>query len=102
MKITISTQLKQMDGIKPMPNLEKNGIPLTLKDVCMSALLIPTAKDDGKQKDADYKLFKEKLRDAGKEVELTAEEVARIKEKIGLTQPPLILGQAWEMLEKNQ
>jgi len=98
MKIKITDEIKQVDGTKPILNQE-NGNALTLKDVCINALLSPDKDDDAKKKFSDYETFK-KLRDANKEVELSAEEISRIKKKIGNIYPALVLGQAWEKLEK--
>jgi len=96
MKIKINQEIKQMDGIKSIANPE-NGKPMTLKDVCINALLAPNQKDDEKAKYSDYELFI-KLRDV-EEIDLKAEEIVRIKKKIGLAYPPLVLGQAWDFLE---
>jgi len=99
MKITLTTVIKQIDGVKPLLN-QDNGMSLTLRDVCSIALLAPDQKDEAKQKFSDYEIFK-KVRDAKKEVELTAEEIVRIKKKIGIVYAALILGQAYELLEKD-
>ena len=95
----MTTVIKQSDGIKPIMNPD-TGKSMTLKDVCINALLVPNEKDEAKQKYTDYEVFK-KLRDSNKEVELTAEEIARIKKKIGDIYPALVLGQAWEGLENS-
>ena len=101
MKIKITDVIKQIDGIKPIENPE-NKKAMTLKDVCINALLASDQKDEAKQKFTDYETFK-KLRDSNKEVELSAEEISRIKMKIGNIYPALVLGQAWEKLEgKNE
>lgn len=98
MKIKINQEIKQTDGIKSIANPE-NGKPMTLKDVCINALLalVPNQKDDENAKYLDYELFL-KLRDV-EEIDLKAEEIVRIKKKIGLAYPPLVLGQAWDFLE---
>jgi hypothetical protein len=100
MEIKITSEIKKADGVKAIPNSE-NGQPLTLRDVCINAVLTPDKDDTQKQKFSDYEIFK-RLRDADKEVELTAEEIARIKKKINNIYPALVLGQAYEMLENVQ
>ena len=102
MKINLTTQMKQADGIKPIANRdpEKNGLPMTLKDVCINALLAPDQKETEKDKYSDYELF-QKLRDV-KEIDLKSEEIVRIKKKIGLIYPALIMGQAFDLLENKK
>jgi len=104
MKINIESEIKQADGIKPIanPDPERNAEPMTLKDVCINALLAPDQKETDKEKYSDYELF-QKIRDV-KEVDLKTNEIVRIKKKIGLIYPALVLGQAWDLLEgkKNE
>ena len=71
---------------------------MTLRGVCIGSVLHPTTEDDEKIKYQRYEIYK-KLRDAEIQVELTIEELATIKKCIGQLQPPLIMGQAFEMLE---
>lgn len=96
MKIKINVQLKGVDGISAIGDTEN---PMTLKDVCVSSILTPVADDSEKGKFEKWEIFK-KLRDAKEEVTLTAEEITVIKKGIGKFQPPLILGQCFELLEK--
>jgi len=74
------------------------GNPLTMREVCINSLLIPSQGDDEKLKWERYEIFK-KLRDAKDEVELKLEELNIIKKSVGRTQPPLIMGQCFEILE---
>jgi len=105
MKIKINCPILGIDGIKPIPNPDSPGgrldppLPLTLKDVCINAVLSPMEGDDEKKKFTKWEIFK-KLREAKEEVELTAEEIVIIKKGIGKFNPPLVLGQSFEMLEK--
>lgn len=92
MKIKINENLKGIDGQNIAP-------PMTLKNVCITSILTPTEGDDEKKKFEKYEIFK-KLRDAKEDVTLTAEEIAVVKKGIGKFQPPLILGQCFELLEK--
>jgi len=98
MKIKMGSELKQADGIRAITNSEtqKN---MTLRDVCINALLTPQKDENEKDKYSDYELFK-KIRDGGADVDLKTEEVVHIKKKIGLIYPALILGQAYDLLEK--
>ena len=96
MKIKINQEIKNIEGKQILRDANK---PLTLKDVCVNCILSPTEGDDEKKKWDKYEIYK-KLRDAKDEVTLTAEEVTVIKKAIGRFEPPLILGQCFEALEK--
>lgn len=98
MKVKINTTLKGVDGVKELPNPETKSA-LTLKDILISSLLTPDEKDDEKKKFEKWEIFK-KIRDAQDgEAELTIEEMALVKKGVGKFQPPLILGQCFELLE---
>jgi hypothetical protein len=73
---------------------------LTLKSVSVEALLA-TFNDEqslsGEEKAKRYLLATRIY--ANDELDLTVEEVAKIKQLVGKGYGPLIVGQAWEMLE---
>jgi len=98
MKIDLKKKLIGVDGIKALPNPD-NGKDLTLRDVCINAILQPRKDATGKQKAEAYELFL-KIRDAGNEIDLSVEQVAQIKKSIGEIYAPLISGQAWAILDK--
>jgi len=97
MKVKVNQELKDVNDL---PIKKPEGGNLTLKDVIITSVLSPIQGDDQKVKFDKYEIYK-KVKDdyVGGEVELTAEEIALIKKCIGQLQPPLILGQAFEMLE---
>ena len=100
MKVKINQKLLGVDGKTPLinPN-EKGGRPLTLRDVCITSILVPTdEKEDERKKFEKYEIFK-KLRGAKEEVTLKAEEIAVIKKAVAFHQPPLVMGQAFDMIE---
>jgi hypothetical protein len=94
MKIKINQKLLDALG----KEIVNNATPLTLKDVCIGSILTPIDGDDEKKKFEKYLIYK-KLRDATDEADLTIEDLAIIKKGIGKFQPPLILGQCFELLE---
>lgn len=101
MKIDMSQQLRGLDG---KPVLVKDGeesVPMKLSNVCVNALLTATEgdkKQSGEDKFKNYHLA-QKLHEKS-EVELEAEEVAKLKERVSKVFPsPLVVGQAWDMLE---
>ena len=101
MKINIAQKIKGLDGIKALPNSE-TGLDLTLKDVSINAILSPDEKQkDGKKKYTDYEIFV-KLRDAEKEIDLSSEEISRIKERGALVLGVLVYGQVVDLLEQKE
>ena len=91
MKFEINTTLK---GIKDEP------LQLTVKDVIIQSLLSPVNEDKQEEKWHKYEVYK-KVKEALDEVELKTEDVTLIKKMIGRFQPPLILGQCYEIIEDN-
>ena len=96
MKIKINQKLKDSDD---KDIIIGNRPAMTLRDVIVSSILNPAEKETQEQKYEKYSLFK-KLKDAKDEVELKIEDIALIKKAIGEIQPPLVLGQCWDLLEK--
>ncbi|MFA5152439.1 MAG: hypothetical protein WC554_07780 [Clostridia bacterium] len=116
MKININQTLKDVDGVTSVKD-QKTGKDLTLKDVCIGAVLMPVPRsygqdgsiidkgDSEKEKFEKWDIFK-KLRDAVPNeqgeiwVELVSDtEVAIVKKWLAYFQPQLILGQAVDMIE---
>jgi hypothetical protein len=95
MKLKLDTVLFLADDSTHIKN--EQGKPLTLKDVCISSILMPTQEDDEKKKFEKWEVFK-KLRN---EDDLSIEDVALIKKCIGKFQPQLIMGQCFELLENS-
>ena len=100
MKIDITQKIKGIDGTKALQNSETQK-DLTLGDVCINSILAPEEKQsDAKKKYTDYELFV-KLRDATKEVDLSSEEISRIKEKGAVVLGVLVYGQIVDYLEQK-
>lgn len=99
MKIKLKTVLKDVDGVTSL-STGKGKEVLILKEVCINSILTPSREDREQQKFQKWELFK-KIRDCKTdEIDLKAEEIVILKRSIGEIQPPLIMGQAFEMLEK--
>lgn len=108
MRIKIDQKIMRIDG-KPF-TYTNTGKPFTLKSIAIEALLyfrgmrnpqtgaIEEKEDTFDEKMVKYRIY-EKLKNAGKEVELTVEEITKIKKLIGETRPQLIVGQIADMLE---
>jgi hypothetical protein len=99
MKIAVSTVLKGVDGVEILKG--EKGRPLTIKDICINAVLTPVQEDNQESKWIKYEIYK-KLRDVKDEVDLKVEDIALIKKLIGKISPPLIMGQCFELLESGK
>lgn len=95
MKVKMNQELVDPEG-KVIPGGSKSK--LLLKDVCVAAILGQWREDTQNDKWEKYVLFK-KLQVANNEVELTPREIGLIKKCIGIFNPPLIMGQCFEMIE---
>ena len=95
MKIKINQNLTGLDG-EPLKG--DKGRVLTLRDVFINSVLTPIDGDDDRKKYEKWEIFK-KVRDAKEEADLTVEDIAVLKKSIGKIQPPLILGQCFDMIE---
>jgi hypothetical protein len=98
MLINFTHEIKQLDG-KSIPGLggkEKT----TLKDVAVDALLAQFQDEQNLSGEEKCKRYVLATRIYGNdEIELTVEEVALIKKLIGRGFSPLVVGQAYSMLE---
>lgn len=81
---------------KKEPFREKDAF-VTLHEVCTTALMANSKEEiNGESKYKAYCIYK-KLE--LKEIELTAEEISVIKKRVGEFYSPIIVGQAWDILE---
>lgn len=87
----------QIDGVRPLlkPNSTET---FCLKDAAIEALLIPEDGQTGEEKAKRY-LMATRIYANPENVDLTIEEIAKIKQVIGKCYGALVVGQAWEMLE---
>jgi hypothetical protein len=73
---------------------------LTLKHVCCNALLAEDDKADGKEKARRYKLAIQ-IYDAKEALGLPIDDIAIIKKLIGKIYPPIIVGQAFDIFDRD-
>ena len=97
MKVKLNQELKGIDGITNLINPSTKKV-MTLRDACINSLCRPVEADNEKVKLEKYCLYKS-IRDASSEIELEIEDVAFLKKMIGISQPQLIMGQCFEMIE---
>ena len=96
MKINFNQLIKNIQG--------EEIKDLTLKTVSVEALLATFSDEQslsGEEKAKRYVLAT-RIYANPEELDLTVEEVAKIKQLIGKGYGPLIVGQAWDMLEGNK
>jgi hypothetical protein len=99
MKINFN-QLILDEQDKPIKVADKPD--LTLRDICINSLLSVQQEDKEKEKFERFEIF-QKIKKPDDEgfVELTTNEIVVIKKVVGIFQPPLLLGQAFNMLENK-
>lgn len=96
MKYQLTTQLANLDG---SPIKGPSGETITFRTVCV-ACLVQAGDKTGEDKFAAFKLAV-KIETAKEYVELTAEEVTRLKRLIGESMPVMIVGRMYELLEQS-
>ena len=98
MKRNFNTTLKTLDG-KPIK--EADDLDVTLSTVAVNALLAAYEDERNLAGDDKVKRFKlaQLINDADGEVEVTAEQVSLLKTLIAKGYTPLVVGQAYEILE---
>ena len=98
MKINLTTNL--LDENKN-PIKKDKETDIIVKDVLINSLISMVNGDeklDGANKYEYYKLFK-KIDEQEKELEIEAEEIVKIKERVGKVYNVLIVGQVYDILE---
>lgn len=90
---------KQFVNLEGEPVNNEFGKPIMLKDVCQTALLGQYQQEqvDGAEKARRW-LLAVNIKSV---VEVSVEEVALIKKLIGYAYGPLVVGQAYQMLESG-
>ncbi len=105
MKVKVNVTLKTIDG-NEMKDVDGEGkaVDATLKLAIVNALLAPAQNEKGVDKVRTYELAKKVYSVDGDElVELSAEDITLIKEKVGETFPsPLVVGQVFDLLEQKE
>ena len=101
MEVNVSHAFKNLDG-KPIKDDE--GTEFTLKMACTNALLAnhPNEKDiTGTEKARRYNLAMD-IHKAKDKIDLRSEDVTLLKELIAKMGSPLVVGQAYEILDPKK
>lgn len=100
MKYTLATQLRNLDGT-PIKTPAPESEVVTFKSIATRCLLAPSEKATGEDKYACFKLaVKIETASESGDVDLTAEEAARIRKLVGENMPPIIVGRMYELLDQ--
>ena len=102
MKVDLTKKIRNLEGdafeeIKTEGD-KRTKVKVTLKDICVNALQSNDDKIDGNEKMKRF-LFAEKLHKANK-IDLTVDEVVKLKELIGKIYPIAYVGASYKLLEK--
>ncbi len=96
-KIDLNTVFLTLEG-EPLTLRDNGGDHVaTLKSVCIEALLAASQQDTPLQKFENFRMAT-RFQDSD-EIELSAEEVTKLKQRIGQVFPPLYVGNAWMLLD---
>lgn len=106
-KINLKSQiLRDLAGEPIYPNRVENGMlvedkskpALTIANLIVTNLIGEDAKATPEERFNNFRLAS-KIKDTEDEVELSIEELATIKKKVGENPMPLVVGRVWEALE---
>lgn len=112
-KINVAQVLKTIDGKTELTQVVKAGEPavaITLREICVQALLTPTDKDaniSGEEKHKRYSLARKlataETNEAGESfVSLKSEDIQLLKSQIPNLYAALVVGQVFNMLEGEE
>lgn len=93
MILNFDQTLKELNG----ETIKDEKGEVKLKTFCQNAILAPEKEQNAEEKVRAYQLAI-KIQEGG-EVEVTAEEIALIKKKVGEAYAPIVVGQIFEILE---
>jgi len=97
MLVTVNQVLKTLDGQVMKDNVDGNAVDATVKMAIVNGLLSPVQKESGVDKVKKYELAKKVFN--ADEVDLDETEIALIKDRVGETFAPIIVGQIYEILK---
>lgn len=97
MKVIINQVLKTLDGQTMKDNVNGIAVDATVKDALVNAVLAPDKDESGVDKVAKYELAKKIY--SSDEVDLDENEIKTIKDAIGKSYAPIVVGQIFELLK---
>lgn len=100
MKLNVTQVLKDIKGDDLLDSTVKEVTPITLRMVFVNALMIPEQEDTGAKKAEKYGLAIDIQRND--EVQITAEQSALLKEVVGKSYGPMIVGPVFGILDGKE
>ncbi len=97
MLVKVNVSLKTLDGEVMKDNADGVAINATVKLCMVNAILSPVERESGVDKVKKYELAK-KIHSSN-EVDLNEDEIKLIKDRVGETFPPIVVGQVFELLK---
>lgn len=98
MLVKTNVPLTTLDGQVMKDNDgQGNAIDATVKSAIVNAILSPVQNEKGVDKVKKYELAKKVH--ASDEVDLNEDEIKLIKDRVGETFPPIVVGQIYELLK---
>jgi hypothetical protein len=97
MKVQVNKKLKNLDGSPIVELKDKKEVAIKIKEILVNSLLVPKEKESGVEKVKKYELAKRIH--GGTVVDLKPEEIVLLKDSVGSSYAPLIVGQVFEMLD---
>lgn len=98
MLVKVNVPLKTLDGQVMKDNDgQGNAIDATVKLAMINAILSPVQKENGVDKVVKYELAKRIFE--SDEVDLDEDEIKLIKDRVGESFPPIVVGQIYELLK---
>ncbi len=102
MKIDFNTELKDLRG-KPIPlTIDNVSVNATLLEACVESLMClfdNERTEEGKSKYERWKLAEKLMKSVSGVVDLSVEEIAKLKKRVGKRYSPLIVGPAYSILD---
>jgi len=97
MLVKVNVPLKTLDGQTMKDNVDGQAVDATVKMAIVNAVLSPVDKESGIDKVKKYELAKKIY--ASDEVDLNEDDIKLIKDRVGETFAPIIVGQIYELLK---
>ena len=97
MLVKVNVPIKTMDGQVMKDNVNGEAVDATVKMAIVNAVLSPVERESGIDKVKKYELAKKIY--ASDEVDLNEDEIKLIKDRVGETFAPVIVGQIFELLK---
>jgi len=98
MLVKVNVPLKTMDGqVMKDTDVQGKAVDATVRLAIVNAVLSPVQNEKGLDKVKKYELAKRVY--VSDEVDLNEDEIKLIKDRVGETFPPIVVGQIYELLK---